>query len=375
MKILHITSTPVFYPGGMEKVILELSKIFSKKHEVTILQTGLYYSESNKDMESTFDGIKIITRKNDYFLFGYGYSWSFKKKLREIWREYDLVHVHGCGRFTTDFSLKFLKDKLPMIFTAHGFFHTDNFNLLKRINKMYLKKLFRSVFCFTALTKNEFSEYEKYGINVSKIFEIPNGVDLKRFVRDEEEVNKLVKRYSVKGNVVLYVGRIHKSKGLEYLVRAVKNVDCKVLFIGRDEGYKEELIKIADSLRIKSKIVFTGSVLEKELIASYFASKIFVLPSSHEGFGIVVIEAMACGLPVVVSNRGSLPFIVEDGKNGFVTAFGNAEEITLKLNRLLEDKKLRDKISKNNLISCKKYNWENIAEKYENLYKMVLTRA
>src|SRR3989344_8913044 len=202
MKILHITSTPVFYPGGMERVILELSKIFSKNHDVTILQTGLYDPENNKDAESSVEGIRIITRKNDYFLFGYGYSRSIKKKLREIWNEYDLVHVHGCGRFTTDFSLKFLKDKLPIIFTAHGFFHTDNFNLLKRINKMYLKKLFRSVSYFSALTKNEFSEYEKYGINSSRIFEIPNGVNLSKFVRDGEAVKKFIKRYSIKGDVV-----------------------------------------------------------------------------------------------------------------------------------------------------------------------------
>ena len=123
MKILQISSAPVSYLGGTEKVIWEISKRFAKNNEVTILQTTLY--EPKKKSGTSYEqGIKIITCNNDSFFGGYGYSRKFKEKLKEVWKEYDIVHIHGYGRFTSDFSLKFLKNKKLIIFTAHGFFHS-----------------------------------------------------------------------------------------------------------------------------------------------------------------------------------------------------------------------------------------------------------
>jgi len=372
MRILEITSTPVFYPGGMEKVIWEISKRLAKKHDVTILQTTLYDDEKKYAYNGVKEGVKIITIDTSSFLFGYGYSKKFKNKLNEIWSNFDIVHVHGCGRFTTDFSLWYLGDKLPIVFTSHGFFHTKTKNVLKIFDKILLKKLFKRVSAFTALTQNEFGQYEGYGISKNKIFEVPNGIELKKFRENAVKVKKLKEKYSLGKNVILYVGRIHKSKGLEYLVRAVKNIDCQVFLVGKDFEYMDELKKLAESLGIGEKIIFTGPVSEGELVASYFASDLFALPSEHEGFGIVVIEAMATGLPVVVSDRGSLPYIVENGKNGFVVPFGNVRELGRKLELILKNEKMRKEISKENKLKAMKYDWGDIVNKYENIYKKVL---
>ncbi len=372
MRILQITSTPVFYPGGMERMIWEISKRLAKKHDVTILQTTLYDDEKKYVFNGKKDGVNIITINTSSFLFGYGYSFGFKNRLKEIWKNFDVVHVHGCGRFTTDYSLWFLGKKIPVVFTSHGFFHTKTRNILKVLDKILLRRVFRNVSAFTALTQNEFGQYSEYGIPKSKILEVPNGIDLGKFKENKKEVQRLREKYSLGKNVILYVGRIHKSKGLEYLVRSVKNLDCQVFLVGKDFEFTNELKRIAESLRISDKIIFTGPVSEEELVASYFASDMFALPSEHEGFGIVVIEAMAAGLPVVVSDRGSLPYLVENGKNGFIVPFGNVGELRKQLKTLLEDEKMRERISKNNKLKAKKYGWQSIVEKYENIYKRVL---
>ena len=370
MKILHITSTPVSYPGGMEKVIWEISKRLSKKgHEVSILQTDLYDKKTKHEKYTEKQGVKIITCKNNSFLFGYGYSSSFKKELKKIWRGFDLVHIHGCGRFTTDFSLKLLGGKIPIIFTAHGFFHSKKAKIFKFLDGILLKKNFKKIGFATALTKAEYSGYKKMGVGVDRVVEIPNGIDLKKFKSNQKEINNLQKKYEINKKLVLYVGRIHKSKGLEYLIRAVKDIDCQVLIVGRDSGYKKELEKIAKKLGIRDKIIFTGAVSEKELVNSYFASDVFVLASEHEGFGLVVIEAMACGLPVIVSDRGSLPYIVNNEKNGFVFGFGNIKELNNKIKKVFEEGKNSKKISLEAKKDSKKCDWDNIVKMYEKVYK------
>jgi len=304
MKILQITSTPVFYPGGMEKVIWEISKRLARENDVTILQTNLYVKDYKKFEKR--EGVNIVTCKNDFFLFGYGYSSEFKKKLKEIYDDFDVVHIHGFGRFTSDFSLRFLNGKKPMIFTAHGFFHTRKMNFFKELNKLFMKRWLSNVRFVTALTKVDFLEYNKLGIENNKIVEIPNGVDLSGF--------KIAKK---KGRNILFVGRIHESKGLKFLVQAIKDIDCKITIVGKDAGYRRKLEELIEENGMNRKVVFAGEVGNSELRDFYFNSDLFVLVSEHEGFGIVVIEAMASGLPVVVSDKGSLPYLVEDGISGY----------------------------------------------------------
>jgi len=369
MKILHITSTPVFYPGGMEKVIWEISKKLSKNHEVTILQTNLYDEKKNYEKVVSREGVKVITCKNNFFFFGYGYSLEFKKILKSIWKDYDLVHVHGCGRFTTDYSLNFLKRKLPLVFTSHGFFHTRDEGFLKFFNKLLLKRNFKNVDYFTALTSKEFGEYGSYGVPQEKIFEVPNGIELKNFKMNSEKVLNFKKKYGLKGRTILFVGRIHESKGLDSLVKSIKDIDCKLLIVGRDSGYRKDLEILSKKLGVSEKIIFMGSVSEEDLITAYFSSEVFSLPSRHEGFGIVIIEAMAAGLPLVVSDRGSLPELVKAGKNGFLFKFGDVISLSKHLNNVLNNKNLRKRISKENLRKSQKYDWSRIVKMYEDIYR------
>lgn len=367
MKILQISSAPVSYLGGTEKVVWEISKRFAKDNEVTILQTTLY--EPKKSIGTSFQkNIKIITCKNDSFLGGYGYSKEFKKKLKEIWKDYDLVHIHGYGRFTSDFTLKFLKNKKPMIFTAHGFFHSKKAALFKKMHNTLRGRLIKNASFCTALTKLEEKEYIRKGLNKNKIRIIPNGVDLKRF--DTKSSIQLKKKYSENKKILLHVGRIHKSKGLNHVLKAIKNIDLKFLIVGIDTGYKKELIKIASNLNISKKIKFIEKPDDKLLTKIFLMADIFVLFSEWEGFGIVVIESMAAGKPVIVSDRGALPFLITNNKEGLIIPFGDVKKLEDGIRNLLKNAAKARRMGKNGIKRGKNFDWNKIVGVYLNIYKI-----
>jgi glycosyltransferase involved in cell wall biosynthesis len=147
-----------------------------------------------------------------------------------------------------------------------------------------------------------------------------------------------------------------------------KSLDCQVLVVGRDSGFLGELKKLAIKLNLQDKVIFTGPISEEDLISAYFASDIFVLLSEHEGFGIVVIEAMAGGLPILASNRGSLPYVEKKKKNGLLSEYGNPKDINEKLKILLKSDIIKEKFSKSAKEKAKNYDWNRIVKMYGEIY-------
>lgn len=369
MKILHITSVPISYYGGMERVIWNLSKRMAKKHKVTILQTNLYLPNIKEGVEIK-DGVKIITCKNKYFLGGYGYSSSFKKTLKKIWREYDLIHIHATGRFTSDFSLKFIKNKKPIIFTSYGFYHSKQYMFFKKIHNLLKKGLLKYADLCIALTDSEIREYEKRGVKKDKIKVVPIGIEERIF--KIKNLKKLKKEYSPEKTMLLYVGRTHESKGLKHILYAIKDLNILFFIVGFQTEYKTELEKIISELNIKNKVVFIKEPGDKEIESLYSATDIFILFSEWESFGLAAVEAMACGKPVIVSNRGSLPHIVKNEENGLVVEYPNIKKLKSKIELLINNKKLRESLGRGGKEFSKKYSWGWIIKEYENLYSKVI---
>jgi len=287
MKILHISSARIDYLGGTEKVIWEIARRQSKKHEVTILQTNLYEEDKKFKGLEVRNKIKIITVKNDFFLGGFGYSREFKKVLKNIWREYDIIHIHGHGRFTSTYALGFLNNKKPIIYSAQGFFHNKKNSSFKKIyDFIFGGRLKNASFC-TALTELEKEKLLSFNISPKKIAIIPGGVNFKK-VESKKNLKNLRKRYLFDNQqgkkILLYVGRVHESKGIQHVITAIKDLDLMFFIVGRDSGYCETLKSLVKEKGVEKKIRFFGSVSEKELSEIYQISDVFVLYSYWEGF-------------------------------------------------------------------------------------------
>lgn len=376
MKILQISSARVQYLGGTEKMVWELSKFFIKQgHEVTILQTNLYEKGVKFKRIEKEKGIKIITCKNDKFLGGFGYSKEFKKKLKEIWNEFDIIHIYGHGRFTSEYTLRFIENKRPLIYSACGFFHDKKHNLIKKIYDIIFRRSIRDISFCTALTEIEKERYIQLGVSGNKIKVIPAWVDLKKFRCRKINKKKILKKYGLENKkTLLYVGRIHESKGLQYVIEAIKDIDINFLIVGRNTAFSKELTKKINKLRLSRRVKLLEKIDDKKLIETYALADASILFSRWEGFGIVVLEAMASGLPVIVSDRGALPTLIKNRENGLVAKFPNVKELEKQIKLLFENNKLNQKIKKGGQIFVKDFEYSKISKQYEKLYEKAIKK-
>jgi len=195
---------------------------------------------------------------------------------------------------------------------------------------------------------------------------VHNAVDLNLF----KPMNKKV----FKRKTILSIGRLDKIKGYEFLLEAMKRVleinkDVDLLIVGR--GPEEHNIKkIAKNLDISDNVIFIDFIPSNDLPVYYSSSEFFALATLCESFGIVFIEAMACGTPVVSTNVGAVPEVV--GEGGILVEPRNPDQLAEAMLKLLNDENLRQELSKKALEQAKKFSIENRINKIEKIYKKVM---
>ncbi len=205
-----------------------------------------------------------------------------------------------------------------------------------------------------------------------EIIDIPPGVDVCEFRRTP---NDLRSRFGIGDSqtVFLFVGRFVPVKNLLFLVDAFHmaskvNEDIRLILVGEGADYKKVSLR-ADTLELRDKLFFTGHVDHAELSQYYSAADALVLPSKYESFSIVTLEAMSCELPVIASNRGYLPQLIQEGSNGFLMDPEDVSSLSTALLRLAENPQLRLSMGRRNrLIAEKDFTWSSRATKYQELF-------
>ncbi len=202
----------------------------------------------------------------------------------------------------------------------------------------------------------------------------PYGISVSKFSRSPPD-KRLIRELGLEDKTVLIsVSRLSRRKGLDYLLRAVAglNSDVKLLLVG-DGVEKDNLVRLSRKLGIAERVVFVGRIPNENLMRYYNLADIFVLPSLHEGMGIVFLEAMACGLPVVTTNVGGMTDFIMEGKTGLLVKPRDVEHLSGALARLIRDRKLRGRIAKNGeRLVRSEYTWEKAAIRYLKTFKSAL---
>lgn len=208
---------------------------------------------------------------------------------------------------------------------------------------------------------------ERYKVNPDKIEVIYNAAGGEFKKRDKADIEYLYDKYSIPKNkkIIMYVGNLKPHKNLERLLQAfskINNENVVLILVGKAFKRYSELGNIEEKLRISNKVIHTGMVEQEELVDLYNLADLFVFPSLYEGFGIPVLESLACGTPVICSNTSSLP---EVGGN-VVDYFDplNIEDIKNKIEKNLEKEK---KINYSNQL--KKFSWDRNIEKTKEIYE------
>jgi D-inositol-3-phosphate glycosyltransferase len=225
-----------------------------------------------------------------------------------------------------------------------------------------------------------------YQAETNKIIVIPPGVDIGRFYPIPPDEAKEYIGVPPCGRMLLFVGRIEPLKGLDVLVEAIgimrknevfnDNPFCLAI-IGGDPEESEEQANIEIS-RIKALtekyglgdlVTFLGRRNQDSLPYYYSAAEAVVVPSQYESFGMVALEAMACGKPVVASQIGGLAYLVQDGITGFTVPVDEPIELANRLTSLLQNPSLRDQMGKQAVIVARDYAWDKIATKLLKVYE------
>jgi glycosyltransferase involved in cell wall biosynthesis len=209
---------------------------------------------------------------------------------------------------------------------------------------------------------------------------VPNGVDTKKFKPAGKAHARNLLNLPQDKNIVLFVGALRKIKGVDYLIEAAKNfvnTNTDLFMVGRDDGLRKSLEKRAHELKIADCIRFTGPVNHGDIPLWISASDILVLPSLSEGRPNVVLEALACEVPVVATDVGGVPELMVDGETGYLVPAKNSAELSRKINKLLEDKNQRENMGKlgRKSIIQRGLTWEAHAKKTVDIYSEILEKS
>jgi len=294
------------------------------------------------------------------------------KKVNEI--KPDIIHAQVLGAPYGLAAMKLCK-RYPTVLTVHTLVEMDAKNrrgtvkekIHDSIWKNIEKKEIKRVPNFIAVSKN--IERELYRRGAQNIQVIPNGISQSWFNIPNAEIN----------GRILFVGRIIPIKAIETVLQALKQVkhsipNAHLNIVGPilDRDYKKKLDVLILKLDMIDSVKFTGSKSGADIEKEYAECSVFVLPSKNESFGIVILEAMATGKPIVATNVGGISEILTDEREGYLVEYGNVKQMAEKIIKLLSEKNLRKSMGDSGREHAKKFTWQTIAKQTVDYYKEIL---
>jgi glycosyltransferase involved in cell wall biosynthesis len=306
----HIESFPVeneYHIGGVERHVYNLSIELNRlNHKVTVITTR----SPNHDRLSEAVDFDVIRVPIDFRIYS---SPVPLRVLNLSLEEFDVIHAHTPVPLIADLvAIKNLRERRRFVLTYHNDISKDG--LLGRFiagiyNCSFGSFLLKHSDIIITTTKSYALHSRQLRKYLYKVTVVPNGVDTRRF-HPKLDKNKVREKYGIgeDAKVVLFVGNLEAYKGCEHLLSAFSMImkeikDVYLILVGKG-SLESRLKETAAKLCIKNRVFFAGYVKDNELPYYYAACDVFVLPSisGHEGFGMVQLEAMACGKPVIVTN-------------------------------------------------------------------------
>ncbi len=361
MKILHYISS--FSAGGAEIFVKNLS-LEMKKRDNQVKVISLFSANNDDYKEKFVDSLN----ENDIESCEYEITkkYNFKKSLRMFERSVydfkpDVINIH-LGYAALYLSFMKRKLKIPLVFTHHSTPLPQ-----EKLHLIYFRK---KIDHYVGICDSSYDTLvNKLNLPANKISKIYNGIPLfskKRII-------------SEKVKTILCVGNLRKPKNYPFLFKSLKNVftylkeqalPLPILKIAGVGSEKNSLMNLAEQLNISEQIYFLG--LREDIENLFYTSDLYVIPSTHEGFSISLLEAQASGIPIIATDVGGNSEIISRGKNGLLIESNNIEELTDAIIELYSDKEKRIKFGQEALINSHKFTIEKSASKYLNLYNTMI---
>ena len=345
MKIAFVNDT--FLQGrGSDTVIYELARRLGRKHDVFVITSETDMPEENFKIIKT-GSRKLLTGNN--LIDSLMYFPNLIKTRREISKthrkyHFDVFNVHHSA-------LNIATMGLPTVVTWHGSPISNNM-IRKNFNKLVLKSLRKNRISVTV------SEYLKK--TLSRI------VKLKKIKTIYNGVSKEFKPIKKDKGFMFFVGRLEEHKSVHELIRLSKetNFPLKIVGSGPLESRLKKYVKKINA----NEVIFLGKISREDLIKNYQECSFFISASKWEGFGLIFMEAAACGKPSIGYNTSAIPEIIKDGETGFIV--NNYNEFKEKARELIKNKILRKKMGRRALKFSKGFSWDKTSKKYEEIFEL-----
>lgn len=372
MKIALISPYDFPYPGGVTEHIVALAKGAQQRgHEVRILaacsgQLGEFFPQTNRVTR------RVLSIPIAGAVARVGLSpWSYTRIKRILQREaFDVLHLHEPLTPSITWWALLQARTLPQAVTI-GTFHAyhERPNWLYAHSRPIFGKFFRRLDRLIAVSGAAYDFAYRLFPGDYRI--IPNGVDLSRFGRDscpdKADPNRPL--------TILFVGRLDRRKGFQNLLEAYISLkpdypDLRLQVVGPFAPPEYQPYQKIAEVQGVTGIEFVGYVSPERLPAFYHQADIFCAPSlGCESFGIVLLEAMAAGLPVVASDIAGYRTVLADGQEGFLTPPGQPEELAGALRRLLDQPQQRWEMGQRGRLKASQYHWDQIVDQILELYR------
>jgi len=379
MKIAHFVSN---FPKNIESevygkslasynICLSLAELGNEVHVFTV----------SNDYENDFEdygNLKVHRYKSSIGYKSEGFSYKLLNDPLNY--DFDIVHVHSGISMAVLAGYRYsVKKKVPLVLTWHG----DSIRGYGRYEgiiagtasffykNILAKKVLNHAKIIISPSEYYVDESKFLGDYKHKIIAIPNGINLEEF--DVSYSRKECKDHLglTEKIVILFVGSLFPLKGPHILLKAIPEIlkeNKDLIFIFMGDGNIEEYRKLTRELNIDKKVKFLGYISGEIKVDYYNAADIFVLPSMVEVFPLVLLEASAAALPMVVSNLDTFKCIVRNDYNGIFTKKEDEQSLATAISYLINNPSLRNKMGQNAFENVQKFSWNEIARKTVSVY-------
>lgn len=343
--------------------------------------------------------LEKIDKKNDYIIFLQSEPMVDLPKEREKWSYQVLKPSRFWTRIALPLALYSARKKPDLIFSPTHYI--PRFAPVRRIvtifdlSFLHFPQMFKKddLWKLTNWTKfsiqnsnhivtiSNFSKKDiaqQYGVGKDKITVAYPGIDKNIFhpIENKMKLQKTLKKYKVAGPYIIYIGTVQPRKNLIRLFEALTRIeDLKLVVAGKSNGegrqgwMYQDILDAPKRLGIENRVIFSGFVPTEDLPCLLSGATALIQPSLWEGFGLPVLEAMACGTPVLVSNTSSLPEVV--GSAGITFDPFSSNQIEQAIRTITADKNLQQKYSKKVLVQAKKFSWEKMTRTVLKVFEKV----
>ncbi len=372
LRILQVSDAFRPFPGGVSEHLYHLTRALQDLgHDARVLTTRYPMLPDPEDPPWVHRLGRVVTLPLNQSQITFTFHPLLPLKVRAFLRQhtFDVVHVHGPLAPNLP-ALVSLLSPYPLVATFHTAFTGYNWYRPARFFFQPIWKRIRVAITVSTVARDVMAPY----FHGSYVI-IPNGVDLQRFHPNVPPVSTVIRSGSPR---ILFLGRLEERKGPHLLLQALPDVfralpDAVAWFAGEGPLRSRLKARVASDPLLRDRVYFWGHARTEEVPSLYRSADVYVSPATGgETFGIVLLEAMACGTPVVAGNNPGYRQVIRDGVNGLLVNPENSSDLSHAILRVLKDPETRERLHREGLDTARAHGWNQIATRVLAVYRQVL---